>query len=42
MFSLPLAEAIRIRLEKGEQTVLFLNKRGFSSFVLMQGLWNGR
>ena len=34
MFSLPLAEAIRIRLEKGEQTVLFLNKRGFSSFVL--------
>ena len=34
MFSLPLAEAVRIRLEKGEQTVLFLNKRGFSSFVL--------
>ncbi len=34
MFSLPLAEAIRIRLEKGEQIVLFLNKRGFSSFVL--------
>ncbi|WP_025785110.1 primosomal protein N' [Sporosarcina sp. D27] len=34
MFSVPLAEAIRDRLEKGEQTVLFLNKRGFSSFVL--------
>ena len=34
MFSLPLAEALRIRLAKGEQTVLFLNKRGFSSFVL--------
>ncbi len=34
MFSLPLAEAIRIRLEKREQIVLFLNKRGFSSFVL--------
>jgi primosomal protein N' (replication factor Y) len=34
MFSLPLAEALRIRLMKGEQTVLFLNKRGFSSFVL--------
>lgn len=34
MFSLPLAEALRIRLQSGEQTVLFLNKRGFSSFVL--------
>ncbi|WP_432354918.1 primosomal protein N' [Sporosarcina sp. A2] len=34
MFSVQLAEAIRIRLEKREQTVLFLNKRGFSSFVL--------
>ncbi|MCM3756665.1 primosomal protein N' [Sporosarcina aquimarina] len=34
MFSVPLAEAIRNRLDKGEQTVLFLNKRGFSSFVL--------
>ncbi|WP_318615556.1 primosomal protein N' [Sporosarcina sp. YIM B06819] len=34
MFSLPLAEAVRIRLERREQTVLFLNKRGFSSFVL--------
>jgi primosomal protein N' (replication factor Y) len=34
MFSVQLAEAIRLRLEKKEQTVLFLNKRGFSSFVL--------
>ncbi|HEX5564260.1 MAG TPA: primosomal protein N', partial [Sporosarcina sp.] len=34
MFSIPLAEAIRKRIERGEQTVLFLNKRGYSSFVL--------
>ncbi|MBE1553515.1 primosomal protein N' [Sporosarcina limicola] len=34
MFSVALADAVRLRLEKGEQTVLFLNKRGFSSFVL--------
>jgi primosomal protein N' (replication factor Y) len=34
MFSVELADAVRKRLEKGEQTVLFLNKRGFSSFVL--------
>ncbi len=34
MFSVPLAEAIRERLERKEQTVLFLNKRGYSSFVL--------
>ncbi len=34
MFSVQLAEALRLRLEKKEQTVLFLNKRGFSSFVL--------
>ncbi|MDN7244235.1 primosomal protein N' [Planococcus shenhongbingii] len=34
MFSVPLAEAIRDRLEKKEQVVLFLNKRGYSSFVL--------
>ncbi|WJY28787.1 MULTISPECIES: primosomal protein N' [Sporosarcina] len=34
MFSVPLAEAIRERLDRHEQTVLFLNKRGFSSFVL--------
>ncbi|CEG22431.1 Primosomal protein N' [Planococcus massiliensis] len=34
MFSVPLAEAIRERLERKEQIVLFLNKRGYSSFVL--------
>ncbi|MCZ2258838.1 primosomal protein N' [Sporosarcina sp. G11-34] len=34
MFSVPLAEAIRKRLEANEQIVLFLNKRGFSAFVL--------
>ena len=34
MFSVPLAEAIRERLDRKEQTVLFLNKRGYSSFVL--------
>lgn len=34
MFSRALADAIRERLEKKEQIVLFLNRRGFSSFVL--------
>ncbi|AQQ53769.1 primosomal protein N' [Planococcus lenghuensis] len=34
MFSVELAEAIREKLEKKEQIVLFLNKRGYSSFVL--------
>lgn len=34
MFSEPLTEALRERLERGEQTVLFLNRRGYSSFVL--------
>ncbi|WP_339249612.1 primosomal protein N' [Sporosarcina sp. FSL W8-0480] len=34
MFSVGLAEAIHQRLERKEQIVLFLNKRGFSSFVL--------
>lgn len=34
MFSLELAEAIRSRLDKQEQMVLFLNRRGYSSFVL--------
>ncbi|MHA6258653.1 primosomal protein N' [Sporosarcina sp. CAU 1771] len=34
MFSIPLAEAVRKRLEATEQIVLFLNRRGFSSFVL--------
>ncbi len=34
MFSEQLVEAIRTRLEKQEQMVLFLNRRGYSSFVL--------
>lgn len=34
MFSLNLVEAIKLRLEKKEQIVLFLNRRGYSSFVL--------
>lgn len=34
MFSTDLADAVREKLEKKEQIVLFLNKRGFSSFVL--------
>ncbi len=34
MFSVALAEALRKRLEAGEQSILFLNRRGFSSFVL--------
>ena len=32
-FSRQLIEAIGVRLEKGEQTMLLLNRRGFSSFV---------
>ncbi len=34
MFSEPLMDALRDRLDKKEQTVLFLNRRGYSSFVL--------
>lgn len=34
MFSVDLADAIREKLDRKEQIVLFLNKRGFSSFVL--------
>ncbi|MEI4768627.1 primosomal protein N' [Psychrobacillus sp. FJAT-51614] len=34
MFSVELADAIREKLDRKEQIVLFLNKRGFSSFVL--------
>lgn len=34
MFSEKLIEAMRIRLERQEQIVLFLNRRGYSSFVL--------
>ena len=34
IFSEELLEAIRANLRKGEQTLLFLNRRGFSPFVL--------
>ncbi|WP_410768174.1 primosomal protein N' [Fontibacillus sp. BL9] len=34
MFSRALHEGISSRLEKGEQTVLFLNRRGYSTFVM--------
>lgn len=34
MFSTSLIEKLTERLEKGEQSVLFLNKRGYSSFVM--------
>ncbi|MFY4773834.1 primosomal protein N' [Metabacillus sp. RGM 3146] len=34
MFSVSLLEKLKNRLEKGHQTVLFLNKRGYSSFVM--------
>ncbi|WYP25027.1 primosomal protein N' [Alkalihalobacillus sp. FSL W8-0930] len=34
MFSVALMKALRIRLERGEQTVLFLNRRGYSTFVM--------
>lgn len=34
MFSTSLIQSIEVRLQKKEQTVLFLNRRGYSSFVL--------
>lgn len=34
MFSTSLIEKLQDRLSKGEQSVLFLNKRGYSSFVM--------
>lgn len=33
IFSLELEESIKENLEKGKQTILFLNRRGFSTFV---------
>lgn len=33
MISEPLAKAMRQRLQKGEQTMLFLNRRGYAGFV---------
>ena len=34
LFSEPLLEAIRLRLERGEQTILFLNRRGYANALL--------
>ncbi|MGN7310360.1 primosomal protein N' [Alkalicoccobacillus gibsonii] len=34
MFSVALMEALKLRLERGEQSVLFLNRRGYSTFVM--------
>lgn len=34
MFSVTLLEKLKDRLEKGEQSVLFLNRRGYSTFVM--------
>jgi len=34
MFSLLLQQKLRERLERGEQTMLFLNRRGYSTFVV--------
>ncbi|MBR7164095.1 MAG: primosomal protein N' [Clostridia bacterium] len=33
LFSNPLKQAIRENLDKGHQTILFLNRRGFSTFI---------
>lgn len=34
MFSKPLMDAINLRLERNEQIVMFLNRRGFSTFIM--------
>lgn len=34
MFSKDLREAIQLRLDRQEQVVLFLNRRGYASFML--------
>ena len=34
MFSLPLQQKLQERLERGEQSMLFLNRRGYSTFVV--------
>ncbi|MFC4100989.1 primosomal protein N' [Paenibacillus xanthanilyticus] len=34
MFSRPLYEGLQLRLERGEQSVLLLNRRGYSTFVM--------
>jgi primosomal protein N' (replication factor Y) (superfamily II helicase) len=34
VFGEKLEEAVRLRLDRGEQVILFLNRRGFSAFIL--------
>ncbi|HBV85856.1 MAG TPA: primosomal protein N' [Desulfosporosinus sp.] len=34
IFSLPLQQKLRERVDRGEQTMLFLNRRGYSTFVV--------
>jgi primosomal protein N' (replication factor Y) len=34
LFSAPLMEAVHANLARGEQTILFLNRRGFAAFVM--------
>lgn len=34
LFTTPLLDALSERLERGEQSILFLNRRGFASFIL--------
>jgi primosomal protein N' (replication factor Y) len=37
VFSRPLARAVRIALQRGEQTILFVNRRGSARFMLCRG-----
>lgn len=37
VMSQPLLDAIRANLEAGEQTILFVNRRGFAAFVVCRG-----
>ena len=37
--SKPVRDALAGSLSRGEQSIIFLNRRGFSSFVFMYGLW---
>jgi primosomal protein N' (replication factor Y) len=41
MLTAPLAQAIDETLERGEQTILFLNRRGFATFVLCVACGHG-
>ncbi len=36
VFSRPLAKAVQERLDRGEQTILFLNRKGFAAFLLCE------